>query len=244
MRTNTLFRILLLITVGFVLTGISCRQWWPPLSRALPWRRGTIFDLARRRRPECSSAGFEVTSAPLRRRRSLASAARRTPRVAVAEASRAEVKWSDHAMVLWQGALPEGEMAKALLEYADTGGMVVCFPGQLESEAKFAGIGWGPVKSTQNEQGRAYPSWREMVAAQGEGDHLGPRVVSWEEGEGPLARTEEGYSLPMDGLYFSQRRSIEGGGIILASIARDSNPERTAEPLIVRKVRGRSPTAT
>ena len=157
----------------------------------------------------------------------------------VTEASRAEVKWSDHAMVLWQGALPEGEMAKALLEYADTGGMVVCFPGQLESEAKFAGIGWGSMKSTQNEQGRAYPSWREMVAAQGEGDHLGPRVVSWEEGEGPLARTEEGYSLPMDGLYFSQRCSIEGDGIILASIARDSKPERKAEPLIVRKVLGK-----
>jgi hypothetical protein len=159
--------------------------------------------------------------------------------VAVAETSRAEVKWSDHAMILWQGALPEGDIAKALLEYADTGGMVVCFPGLLESETKFAGIGWGPMKSTQNEQGRAYPSWREMVVAQGEGDHLGPRVVFWEEGEGPLARTEEGYSLPMDGLYFSQRRSIEGDGIILASIARDSKPERMAESLIVRKVRGK-----
>ena len=37
--------------------------------------------------------------------------------VAVAEASRAEVKWSDHAMILWQGALPEGDIAKTLLEY-------------------------------------------------------------------------------------------------------------------------------
>ncbi len=159
--------------------------------------------------------------------------------VAVAEASRAEVKWSDHAMILWQGVLPEGDIAKALLEYADTGGMVVCFPGEVDSETEFAGIRWGALNPTLNEQGKAYPSWREMVAAQGEGEHLGPRVVSWEEGEGPLARTEEGYSLPMDSLYFSQRRTIEGGGIVLASIARDSKPERKAEPLIVRKVRGK-----
>jgi len=159
--------------------------------------------------------------------------------VAVAEASRAEVKWSDHAMILWQGALPEGDIAKALLAYADTGGMVVCFPGELDSETEFAGIRWGALKPTFNEQGKPYPSWREMVAAQGEGEHLGPRVVSWEESEGPLARTEEGYSLPMDSLYFSQRRTIEGGGIVLASIARDSKPERKAEPLIVRKVRGK-----
>jgi hypothetical protein len=159
--------------------------------------------------------------------------------VAVAEASRAEVKWSDHAMILWQGVLPEGDIAKALLEYADTGGMVVCFPGEVESETEFAGIRWGAMKPTLNEQGKAYPSWREMVAAQGEGEHLGPRVVLWEEGEGPLARTEEGYSLPMDSLYFSRRRSVEGGGIPLASIARDSKPERIAEPLIVRKVRGK-----
>jgi hypothetical protein len=159
--------------------------------------------------------------------------------VAVAEASRAEVKWSDHAMILWQGVLPEGDIAKALLEYADTGGMVVCFPGEVESETEFAGIRWGAMKPTLNEQGKAYPSWREMVAAQDEAEHLGPRVVLWEEGEGPLARTEEGYSLPMDSLYFSQRRSIEGVGIVLASIARDSKPERIAEPLIVRKVRGK-----
>ena len=159
--------------------------------------------------------------------------------VVVAEASRAEVKWSDHAMILWQGVLPEGDIAKALLEYADTGGMVVCFPGEVESETEFAGIRWGAMKPTLNEQGKAYPSWREMVAAQDEAEHLGPRVVLWEEGEGPLARTEEGYSLPMDSLYFSQRRSIEGVGIVLASIARDSKPERIAEPLIVRKVRGK-----
>jgi hypothetical protein len=159
--------------------------------------------------------------------------------VAIPEASRVEAEWSNHAMVLWQGVLPEGDSAKALLAYADTGGMVVCFPGQLDSKTEFAGIRWGALKATQNEQGRDYPSWREMVAAQGEGEHLGPRVVSWEEGEGPLARTEEGYSLPMDSLYFSQRRSIEGDGIILASIARDGKPERKAEPLIVRKVRGR-----
>ncbi|MDC0143701.1 BatA domain-containing protein [Verrucomicrobia bacterium] len=159
--------------------------------------------------------------------------------VAIPEASRVETEWSNHAMVLWQGALPEGDTAKALLAYADTGGMVVCFPGQIDSEIRFAGIRWGALKATQNEQGRDYPSWREMVAAQGEGEHLGPRVVSWEEGEGPLARTEEGYSLPMDSLYFSQRRSIEGDGIILASIARDSKPERKAEPLIVRKVRSK-----
>lgn len=159
--------------------------------------------------------------------------------VAIPEASRVDAEWSNHAMVLWQGELPEGDSAKALLAYADTGGMVVCFPGQLDSETEFAGIRWGALKATQNEQGRDYPSWREMVAAQGEGEHLGPRVVSWEEGEGPLARTEEGYSLPMDSLYFSQRRSIEGDGIILASIARDSKPERKAEPLIVRKVRGK-----
>ncbi len=159
--------------------------------------------------------------------------------VAVDPNTAGDQRWADHAMVLWQGALPEGDDAKGLLEYVNTGGMLVCFPGPADSDTEFAGLKWGALQPTQNKQGRAYPSWREMVAAQGEGAHLGPVVVSWEESEGPLARTEEGFSLPMDRLHVAQRRAIEGEGILLASIARDSEPGRRAEPLVIRKVQGK-----
>ncbi len=149
-------------------------------------------------------------------------------------------QWAKHAMVLWQGALPEGQVAKDLLKYTESGGVLVCFPGDTDSEAKLAGLRWGPRQDFRNEQGRPYPSWREIEAAQGEKqDHLGPRIQTWEESEGPLARTEEGFSLPLDGLYFARWRTVEGDGTVLAALSRDSDPGTSSEPFLVRKVYGK-----
>ncbi len=149
--------------------------------------------------------------------------------------------WAKHAMVLWQGALPTGKEAEGLLKYTESGGVLVCFPGDTDSDAKLAGLSWGPKNDFRNAQGRPFPSWREMVAAQGEKqDHLGPRVQTWEESEGPLARTEEGFSLPLDSLYFAQWRSVEGDdGTVLASVSHDSDPGSPAEPFLVRKIYGK-----
>ena len=55
------------------------------------------------------------------------------------------------------------------------------------------------------------------MAAEKNQEHLGYRIVSYTDNEGPLQRTEEGFYLPVDDLRVNQRRAIEGDGMVQAS---------------------------
>jgi hypothetical protein len=57
-------------------------------------------------------------------------------------------------------------------------------------------------------------------------------VTKWNELEGPLARTEEGYGVPLGPLEVFQRAAISGSGAVLASF-------QDGAPFLVRKALGR-----
>ena len=124
--------------------------------------------------------------------------------------------WTDYAMVLWQGKLPQDEQAEQLTSYVKAGGLVVCFPGEKDDEERFNGLGWGALKKFETE-GKGFENWQELVAAEKEQEQLGFRIASYSDNEGPLQRTEEGLYLPVGDLRVNQRRAILGDGAIQAS---------------------------
>ena len=124
--------------------------------------------------------------------------------------------WTDYAMVLWQDKLPQGDLAEKLTQYVKAGGLVVCFPNQAPDEVRFNGLGWGALKRYED-NGKQFETWQQLVAAETDQEHLGFRITSYTDNEGPLQRTEEGLYLPVDDLRVNQRRAIEGDGLIQAS---------------------------
>ena len=124
--------------------------------------------------------------------------------------------WTDYAMVLWQGKLPTGELAEQLADYAKAGGLVVCFPDKDDDGSRFNGLGWGALKRYEN-NGKQFENWQQLVASEKDQEHLGFRITSYTDNEGPLQRTEEGLYLPVDDLRVNQRRAIEGDGLVQAS---------------------------
>ncbi|MDP6904885.1 MAG: BatA domain-containing protein [Verrucomicrobiota bacterium] len=124
--------------------------------------------------------------------------------------------WTDYAMVLWQDKLPQGDSAEKLSQYIKAGGLVVCFPNQAPDEVRFNGLGWGALKRYEDD-GKQFETWQQLVAAENDQEHLGFRITSYTDNEGPLQRTEEGLYLPVDDLRVNQRRAIEGDGLIQAA---------------------------
>ena len=55
------------------------------------------------------------------------------------------------------------------------------------------------------------------MAAEEEQEHLGFRITSYSDSEGPLQRTQEGLYLPVDDLRVNQRKAIQGDGMVQAS---------------------------
>ena len=124
--------------------------------------------------------------------------------------------WTDYAMVLWQAPLPTGEEADRLTEYAKAGGLVVCFPEDASDNNTFNGLSWGELKRFEQD-GKTFDNWQALVAAEEEQEHLGFRITSYSDSEGPLQRTEEGLYLPVDDLRVNQRKAIQGDGLVQAS---------------------------
>jgi len=124
--------------------------------------------------------------------------------------------WTDYAMVLWQDKLPQGDSAEKLTQYVKAGGLVVCFPNHTADEGRFNGLSWGALKQYEN-NGKQFETWQQLVAAEEDQEHLGFRITSYTDSEGPLQRTEEGLYLPVDDLRVNRRRAIEGDGLIQAS---------------------------
>ena len=101
------------------------------------------------------------------------------------------------SLVLWQELLPQGEIEQQLRAYVEEGGIVIFFPpGQSDSQ-KFCGGGWGEVQTAEND--RPF------------------RVARWDESDGPLAKTEEGMSLPVAELAVQRRQTVVGEKNTLAS---------------------------
>ena len=126
------------------------------------------------------------------------------------------IDWTDYAMVLWQGKLPEASEAEKLTDYVKAGGLVVCFPEEKNDDVRFNGLGWGAFKKFEAD-GKEFGNWQELVAAEKEQEQLGFRITSYTDNEGPLQKTEEGLYLPVGDLRVNQRKAIMGDGAIQAS---------------------------
>lgn len=113
-------------------------------------------------------------------------------------------------LILWQASLPAGDVAAKLDAFVQSGGALVFLPTGKADSGQFSGQGWGAVEKAAENQ--PY------------------RVEHWEEKEGPLAKTEEGFSLPLSSAAFLQRQRISGNAPALASFA-DSGAMFTRQTL-------------
>ncbi len=109
----------------------------------------------------------------------------------------AKVEWKDYAAVLWQSKLPEGDTAKQLQAFVEMGGVVLFLPNG--DAGKFGDQGWGELQNAPAD--KDYP------------------VARWEERDGPLAKTDEGLSLPVNELIVIRRQSITGDAVPLATFS-------------------------
>lgn len=120
------------------------------------------------------------------------------------------VSLSANTLVIWQDLLPEGGVADQLRDFVEQGGVVIFFPtGQTEAR-RFNGLGWGATQSA--EAGGAF------------------RILRWDEEQGPLAKTDEGLSLPLTQTSFVRRQLIVGPKAVLAAFD-DGTPFLTRQKL-------------
>jgi hypothetical protein len=105
--------------------------------------------------------------------------------------------WEHTAVVIWQGALPAAAAERRLRPFLETGGLLLCFPPGRQTSQTLFGIGWGEV-----EQAAAGASFQ---------------VARWEDQEGVVANTDEGYRLPLDEMALGQRQRILGDATPVAA---------------------------
>lgn len=119
----------------------------------------------------------------------------------------------DVTLIIWQGTLPEGDQADQLMQFAAEGGVVICLPSNSSNteEQTFAGVRWMNLESA--------PAGETFV------------VGRWEKETGPLADTEEGFSLPVDQLDALQRKRIQHADTVLAAFS-------DGEPLLIHQKAG------
>ena len=96
----------------------------------------------------------------------------------------ADIKWKDAALIVWQGGAPSDAVAKQLRDFVEAGGVLVAFPAGGDSGNGPLGITWSAAENGKEPF----------------------RVVSWDELDGPLARTDNGTSLPVARLEIARRQ--------------------------------------
>lgn len=116
--------------------------------------------------------------------------------------------------ILWQGPVPDPETANRLEQFLLDGGTILAFPSTEGSGRgqPVAGLSWGDLQTADS--GQTFT------------------LANWKEDDGPLARSEEGISLPLQLLEITQRRRILGDGSVLAGFADDAS-------FLVRQIHGR-----
>lgn len=104
--------------------------------------------------------------------------------------------WEDSTLLVWTGRLPSDATAQRVRGFVEEGGVVLFLPGRSDAQ-RVEGLGWGDLQSAQ--PGQSF------------------RIRRWVEDEGPLARSDEGFSLPLASTEFYRRQVIVGQGMVLAA---------------------------
>jgi hypothetical protein len=120
--------------------------------------------------------------------------------------------WADKSLVVWTGPLPDEATSKRLKTFVEEGGAVMFFPLGRTDGSTFLGTGWGEVQNA--------------------GEEKSFRIARWDELDGPLMKTDEGLSLPVNELAVTRRQQITGERMVLASFDDGS-------PLLVRRAVGK-----
>jgi hypothetical protein len=115
----------------------------------------------------------------------------------VSSANVGRAVWEDNTLLVWQERLPTGAMAQRLRTFVAEGGAVLFLPPGAADGQRFEGVGWGEVQSTAAD--RPF------------------RIVRWNQEEGPLAKSDEGLSLPLTYTPFEKRQLIAGQKTVLAA---------------------------
>jgi len=120
---------------------------------------------------------------------------------AVAPIDAAQMAWDELSLVVWQARAPDEELAQTIRSFVADGGVLLCMPPGSEGVPGLMGLRWGSIE---------------------DGGEDGPfRLSSWEENEGPLARTADGANLPV-ALIECRRRQLCRVAEATASDARQS----------------------
>ena len=101
------------------------------------------------------------------------------------------------SLLVWQAPLPVGADAERVQSFAASGGVVIFFPPGQADGGQFNGMGWGNVQESESADGF--------------------RILRWGEDEGPLAKSDEHISLPLDRTAFIRRQPIVGQKDALAA---------------------------
>lgn len=103
------------------------------------------------------------------------------------------VNWQGLSLVLYQIPLKnivhtDNSIYNAVTNFVQNGGQIILFPSGISDTNALSGIRWGEVENAESEQ----PF----------------KISSWEEHDGPLARTIDGINLPVDKLVIHRRQLI------------------------------------
>jgi hypothetical protein len=115
--------------------------------------------------------------------------------------------WEEISLLLWQGELPDGEIAESIQQFIARGGRVLFMPPEHGAEGEFLGVRWSKL-----------PAGDESVA-----------VATWRGDQDLLARTLSGAALPVGDVKVRRHAQLEGNFTTLASL--DGN-----RPLLVRAI--------
>lgn len=140
------------------------------------------------------------------------SPATRQPAEVLTPAAFAERTGSDATLLIWHAPLPDAAGEKRLRGFIEEGGAVLFLPPGRTDTGKFLGLGWADAQPA--------PADKPF------------KVAKWEQQEGPLAKTDEGLSLPLGDLDITRRQPITGEPTSLASFADGS-------PLLTRRALGK-----
>lgn len=140
------------------------------------------------------------------------SPATRQPAEVLTPVAFAERTGSDATLLVWHAPLPDAAGEKRLRGFIEEGGAVLFLPPGRTDTGKFLGFGWADAQPA--------PADKPF------------KVTKWEQQEGPLAKTDEGLSLPLGDIEVMRRQAITGEPTALASFADGS-------PLLTRRALGK-----
>ncbi len=117
---------------------------------------------------------------------------------------------AESSLLIWQNPLPTGAAAERIQEFVQQGGAALFLPPGEPNSQQFAGFSWGELQSVETDKSF--------------------KIARWDEEQGPLAKTDEGTSLPLMQTEFHKRQVFSGPKNILAAFE-DGMPFLTRETL-------------